>query len=207
MRWAIPRSMQLDGFFWNRIYPLHANTWPSFFKRLSPMLWYISKLLECPALILSFKAIAYQKQDDHLLNSMAKELHLPNPATFGDTHSKRFLTLPGRGRFRTGFSLRVPSKNPSELAKSGSSEARITLFVSFPHFGKSSSNIPLDPESESVELLDFKRPETDAPNPSPVMSEGDKDDIEEILVHQARYMIFDNCKLCFSAYCWSKYRC
>ena len=132
---------------------------------------------------------------------MAKELHLPSPATFGNAHSKRVLTLPGRGRFRTGFSLRIPSNKPSEFAQPGSSEARITLFVSFPHFGKSSSSIPLGPESESVELLDFKRSETDVPDPIPVMSEGDKDDIEEILVHQARYMIFDNCKLCFPAYC------
>ena len=131
---------------------------------------------------------------------MAKELHLPNPTTFGDAHSKRVLTLPGCGRFRTGFSLRVPYKNSSELAKPGSSEDRITLFVSFPYFGKSSDSITLGQASESVKLLDFKRPGTDVPDPIPVMSEGDKDDIEEILVHQARYMIFDNCKLCFPAY-------
>ena len=137
---------------------------------------------------------------------MAKELHLPNPATFWDAHSKRALTLPGRGRFRTGFSLRVPSKNPLELAKPGSSGARITLFVSFPYFGKSSRSIPLAPESESVELLDFKRPGTDAPDRSSVVSEGDKDDKGEILVHQARYMIFDNRKLYFFAYWWPKHR-
>ena len=132
---------------------------------------------------------------------MAKELHLPNPATFGDAHSKRVLTLPGRGRFRTGFSLRVPSKSPSGLAKSGSSEDKITLFVSFPYFGKSSSSIPLSPESESVELLDFKRLGVDIPSRSTPVSERDKDDLPEILVHQARYMILDNCKLCFFAYC------
>ena len=114
---------------------------------------------------------------------MAKELHLPNPATFVDAHSKRVLTLPGRGRFRTGFSLRVPSKNPSELAKSGSLEDRITLFVSFPYFGKSSSSIPLGLDRESVELLDFKRLGVDVPDCSFVVSEGDKDDIGEILVH------------------------
>ena len=131
---------------------------------------------------------------------MAKELHLPNPTTFGDAHSKRVLTFPGRGRFRTGFSLRVPTKNPSELAKSGSSEDRITLFVSFPYFGKSSSSIPLGPGSESVELLDFKRLEVDLPDRSAVVS-GENNGLGEILVHQARYMIFDNCKLCFSAYC------
>ena len=130
---------------------------------------------------------------------MAKELHLPNPAAFGDAHSKRVLTLPGRGRFRTGFSLRVP-KNLSELAKSGSSEDRITLFVSFPYFGKSSSRTQLGPGSESVELLDFKPLGVDVPGRSALVSEGDKDDLSEILVHQARYMIFDNCKLCFFAY-------
>ena len=128
---------------------------------------------------------------------MAKELHLPNSATFGDAHSKRVLTLPGRGRFRTGFSLRVPSRNPSELAKSGSSEDRITLFVSFPYFGKSSSSIPLGQESESVELLDFKRLGVNVPDRSTLVSEEDKDDLTGILVHQARYMIFDNRKLCF----------
>ena len=131
---------------------------------------------------------------------MAKELHLPNPATFGGTHSKRVLTLPGRGRFRTGFSLRVPTKNSSELAKSGSSEDRITLFVSSPYFGKSSSSIPLGPGSESVELLDFKRLGVDVPDRSAVVS-GENNGLGEILVHQARYMIFDNRKLCFSACC------
>jgi len=130
---------------------------------------------------------------------MAKELHLPNPATFGDAHSKRVLTLPGRGRFRTGFSLRVPPKNSSALAKSGSSENRITLFVSFPYFGKSSGSIPLGPESESVELLNFKHLEVDLPDRSAVVS-GEDNSLGEILVHQARYIIFDNCKLCSSAY-------
>ena len=147
-------------------------------------------------MILSIKAITYQTQDDNLLNSMANELHLPNPITFGDSHSKRILTLPGRGRFRTGFSLRVPSKSPSKLAKSGSSEDRITLFVSFPYFGKSSSSIPLGPESESAELLDFKSLGVDVPNRNAMVSREDKDGIEEILVHQARYMIFDSRKPC-----------
>ncbi|PUU82961.1 hypothetical protein B9Z19DRAFT_1061393 [Tuber borchii] len=134
----------------------------------------------------------YDAYDDNLLNSMAKELHLPNPAAFSDAHSKRVLTLPGFGRFRTGFSLRAPSKNPSELAKPGSSEDRITLFVSFPYFGKSSSSIPLGPESESVQLLDFKHLGVEVPDRSTVVSERDKDTLGEILVHQARYMIFDN---------------
>ncbi|PUU82964.1 hypothetical protein B9Z19DRAFT_1105475 [Tuber borchii] len=134
----------------------------------------------------------YDTYDANLLNSMAKELHLPNPATFGHAHSKRVLTLPGRGRFRTGFSLRVPSKSPSELAKSGSPEDKITLFVSFPYFGKSCSSIPLGPECESVKLLDFKRLEGDVPARNAVVSGGGKDATGEILVHQARYMIFDN---------------
>jgi len=148
---------------------------------------------------LSLKAIAYQKQDHNLINSMAKGLHLPNPATFGEAHSKRVLTLPGRGSFRTGFTLRVPPKNPSQLAKPDSSEDRITLFVSFPYFGKSSSSIPLGPESESVEILDFKSLGVDVPDRSDVESPEDKD-TGRILVHQARYMIFDNCELYFPPY-------
>jgi len=131
---------------------------------------------------------------------MAKELHLPNPATFGEAHSKRALALPGRGRFRTGFSFRVPLKNPSELA-SGSSGDRITFFVSFPYFGKSSSGIPLGPESESIELLDFDNLGADVPDNSAVMSKEDETDKGEIFVHQARYMIFDNCKPYLLAYC------
>ena len=132
---------------------------------------------------------------------MAKELHLPNPTTFGDAHSERAKVLPGRGRFRTGISLRVPSQKPSKLAKPGSSENRITFFVSFPYFGKSSSSAPLGPESESVQLLDFKRLGIDVPDRGAVVSEEDKDDIGGILVHQARYMIFDNCKPYLSPYC------
>ena len=126
---------------------------------------------------------------------MAKELHLPNPTTFGDAHLKRVLALPGRGRFRTGISLRVPSRKPSGLAKPCSSEDRITLCVSFPYFGKPSKSIQLGPESESIRLLDFKRLGVDVPDRSVVASEGDKDDIGEMLVHQARYIIFDNCEL------------
>jgi len=131
---------------------------------------------------------------------MAKVLHLRNPATFGEAHSKRVLALPGRGRFRTGFSLRVPPKNQSELAKPGPSEDRITLFVSFPYFGKSSSSIPMGPESESVELLDFKSLGDYVPDHRAVVNPEDKD-IGGIRVHQARYMIFDNCKLFSCPYC------
>jgi len=131
---------------------------------------------------------------------MAKVLHLPNPATFGEAHSRRVLALPGRGRFRTGFSLRVPPKNQSQLAKPSPSEDRITLFVSFPYFGKSNNSIPMGPESESVELLHFKRMETDIPDHPNVVGPGGGG-AEGVLVHQARYTIFDNCKLYFFPYC------
>ena len=131
---------------------------------------------------------------------MAKELHLPNPATFGDSHSNRVLALPGRERFRTGISLRVSSEKPSELARPGSPEERITLFVSVPYFGKSSSSIQLDPESETVRLFDFKRLGVDVPSRWGVVAR-EEDDITEILVHQARYMVFDNCKLYSFTYC------
>jgi len=49
--------------------------------------------------------------------------------------------------------------------------------------------------------LDFKRLGVDVPNSCATVSREDKDDIGGILVHQARYMIFDNCKLYFSPYC------
>jgi len=135
---------------------------------------------------------------------MARELHLPNPATFGDEHSNRVLALPGRERFRTGISLRVPSKKPAELARPGSSEEKITLFVSFPYFGKSSSSIRLGPERESVRLLDFKRLGADVPGRSGMVAR-EEDDITEILIHQARYMVFDNCKVYSFTYYQHKY--
>ncbi|PUU82942.1 hypothetical protein B9Z19DRAFT_965966 [Tuber borchii] len=134
----------------------------------------------------------YDTYDDNLLNSMAKELHLPNPTAFGGAHSKRVLALPGGENFRTGISLWVPAKKTPGLAKPGPSKDRITLFVSFPYFGRSSGSFSLSPESESVELLDFKRPGVDVPEHSAVANGEEKDDIGEILVHQARYMIFDN---------------
>jgi len=136
---------------------------------------------------------------------VAKVLHLRNPATFGEAHSKRVQALPGRGRFRTGFSLRVPPKNQSGLANPGPSEDRITLFVSFPYSGKASSSIPLGPESESVELLDFRSLGVDVPDRRAVANPEDKD-IGGILVHQARYMIFDNRRLYSSPYCLPKNR-
>ena len=131
---------------------------------------------------------------------------------FMDAYSQRVRTLPGRGRFRTGVSLREPFKEPSQLAKSGSSEAGFILFVSFPYFGKYSEGVEFGPESESVKLLDFKRLGLDLPARRAPASMEERDYIQEIsgeergdpgeiLVHQARYMIFDNSKLCALAYC------
>ncbi|KAG0641316.1 hypothetical protein HOY80DRAFT_1135348 [Tuber brumale] len=141
----------------------------------------------------------YDTSDENLLNLMVAKLGLSNPTTFGETHSKRVLALPGHEDFRTGISLRVPFKEPLKSSKSGSSEDRSTLFVSFPYFGKSSSNTPLGPEGESVKLLDFKRLGIHVPEHRDVVREEEEDEAEEegddigkILVHQARYMIFDN---------------
>jgi len=138
---------------------------------------------------------------------MAEELHLLNPTTFGDTHSEKVLALPGHENFRTGISLRVPSKIPLGLPSSGSPEDQSTLFVSFPYFGKSSSSIPLSRESESVRLLDFKRLGADVADHSAVVGGEGHDDIMGTLVHQARYMIFDTRKLYSLAYCLPKYCC
>jgi len=112
---------------------------------------------------------------------------------FMSAYLQRVRELPGRGRFRTGVSLRIPFKEPSEPCRSDSPEDRFILFVSFPYFG-GSSGIRLGPESESVKLLDFKRVGFDVSNRSIAVSEEERDDIEEILVHQERYMIFDNCE-------------
>ena len=130
---------------------------------------------------------------------------------FMSAYLQRVRALPGRGRFRTGVSLRIPFKKLSESCWPGSPEDRFILFVSFPYFG-GSSEIRLGPESESVKLSDFKRLGVGAPDRRAIESEEEKDDtkqisvgeerdVGEILVHQARYMIFDNCKLCFFAYC------
>ena len=114
---------------------------------------------------------------------------------FMSAYLQRVRALPGRGRFRTGVSLRIPFKEPSEGCWPGSPEDRFIIFVSFPYFG-GSSEIMLDSESESVKLLDFKHVGFDVSNRSTAVSEQEeRDDIDEILVHQARYMIFDNCKL------------
>jgi len=126
-----------------------------------------------------------------------------------DAHLQRVRALPGSGRFRTGISLRASFNNPSELSGLGPSEDRFILFVSFPYFGGSGKETTLGPESESVKLLDFKRLGVGAPGRRVEVSEEkeerddirqisveeDRDDVGEILVHQARYMIFDNCKL------------
>ena len=128
---------------------------------------------------------------------------------FIDAYLRTVRTLPGRGRFRTGVSLREPFKEPLELSRS---EDRFVLFVSFPYFGGSSEGIALGPESESVNLLDFKRLVVDVPaHKAPaskeerdseweISAEEGGDSIGKILVHQARYMIFDNCKLYALAY-------
>ena len=119
-----------------------------------------------------------------------------------DAHLQRVRQLPGHGRFRTGISLRAPFKEPSKLPKSGSrelsklgpSEDRFILFVSFPYFGESSQEIALGPQSETVRLIDFGSLGIDVPDRGAV-AKGEGDDIRGILVHQARYMVFDNCKL------------
>ncbi|PUU82959.1 hypothetical protein B9Z19DRAFT_966094 [Tuber borchii] len=140
----------------------------------------------------------YDTYDDGLLNSMGEKLGLlrEGDTTLMDAYLRRVRTLPGHGRFRTGISLRAPFKKPSglsQLPKPGSSEDRFILFVSFPYFGGSTKEIPLGPENESVGLLDFKRLGVDVPDRKVVVvSEEERDDIGKILVHQARYMIFDN---------------
>ena len=113
---------------------------------------------------------------------------------FMSAHLQRVQALPGRGRFRTGISLLAPFKRPSEFSESSPLRDRIILFLSFPYFGGSSEEVGLDSESESVKLMDFKRLGIDAPHDRAGVRENEKDNIGDILVHQARYMIFDNCK-------------
>jgi len=110
-----------------------------------------------------------------------------------DEYSQRVRALPGCGRFRTGISLRASSKGSSGSPESGSSNDRFLLFVSIPYFG-GSREITLGPESESVKLLDFKSPGVDVPDRGSRVRE-ERDEIDRILIHQARYMIFDNCML------------
>jgi len=111
---------------------------------------------------------------------------------FMRAHLQRVRALPGRGRFKTGISLRAP------FSGRGALEDIIILFISFPYFGGSSEEIRLDLESESVKLIDFKGLGVD-PHDGAVVRE-ERDNIGKILVHQARYMIFDNCKLYLFSY-------
>ena len=140
---------------------------------------------------------------------MAERLGLQKEGetTFMGAHLERVRTLPGHGRFRTGLSLWSPFKESSKLPKSGSSELperglsedRFILFVSFPYFGIPSEKIILSREKESLKLLDSRLLGIDARDRRvEVSEEGESADEGEILVHQARYMIFDNRKLyCF----------
>jgi len=109
-----------------------------------------------------------------------------------------------------------PKSGSSKLPKPVSSEDRFILFVSFPYFGRSIEKATLSPKSESVKLSDFKHLGVDVPDREPgVEKERDyigETSVEEeeggvsvekgeVLVHQAQYMIFDNCKLHAHAYC------
>ncbi|RPB03055.1 hypothetical protein L873DRAFT_1841387 [Choiromyces venosus 120613-1] len=136
--------------------------------------------------IVDFPQCYDTRNDDQILDLfMVKKLGLTSEGgtAFKDSHSNRVHALPGRKRFRTGISLRAPFQN--------SSDNGFTLFVSFPYFGKSSSGITLGSERESVGLLDFKRLGVH------VHDDRTREFVEEagagdILVHQARYMVFDN---------------
>ena len=118
-----------------------------------------------------------------------------------EAYLKRIRELPGHRRFRTGISLQTPFREPSELPKPGSSDDRFILFVSFPYFGISREEIALDRERESLKLLDFRHLGVDARDRKVEVSEEERAGIGEILVHQARYMVFDNRKLHALAYC------
>ena len=125
---------------------------------------------------------------------MAQKLGLQQEGetTFMGPYLERVRALPGHKRFRTGVSLRAPFKGPAEISRL---EERFILFVSFPYFGISSEEIPLGRERESLKLLDFRLLGTDACDRRVKVSEEERADIGEILVHQGRYMIFDNRKL------------
>ena len=79
-------------------------------------------------------------------------------AAFMNAYLQRVRELPGSGRFRTGISLRTPFKKPVGLAWAGLSEHGSIFFVSFPYLGESRKEIRLDPESETIRLLDFRSP-------------------------------------------------
>ncbi|PUU79853.1 hypothetical protein B9Z19DRAFT_1063928 [Tuber borchii] len=136
----------------------------------------------------------YDTYDDGLLKSMGARLGLlrEGGTAFMSAHLQRAGALPGRGRFKTGISLLAPFKKPLEFSERSPSRDRIILFVSFPYFGGSSEEIGLDPESESVLLMDFRRLGIDVPHDRAGVRENERDNIGKISVHQARYMIFDN---------------
>ena len=92
-------------------------------------------------------------------------------------------------------------QDTSDPPKAVSSEDRLFLFVSFPYFGISSEKITLDRRRESLKLLDFRILGVDVRDRRVEVSGEGEADMGEILVHQARYMIFDNCELCALAYC------
>ena len=141
---------------------------------------------------------------------MAERLGLQKEGetAFMGAHLERVRALPGQERFRTGVSLWTPFKELSKLPKSGSSELpepgssddRFILFVSFPYFGISSEKIALDRERESLKLINFRLLGVDVRDRRVEVGWEGEAEIEEILVHQARYMIFDNCKLYVIAY-------
>jgi len=91
-----------------------------------------------------------------------------------DEYSQRVRALPGRGRFRTGVSLRSSFKELSESPKSSSPVDKFLFSVSFPYFGGPSEGFSWDPGGESVRLLDFKHQGVDAPDLKTVVS-GERD--------------------------------
>ena len=141
---------------------------------------------------------------------MAEKLGLQkeHETTFMSAYLERVRALPGQGGFRTGISLRAPFKEPSKLPKLGSSEMpepdsledRFILFISFPYFGISSEKIALDRQRESLKLMDFRLLGVDVRDRRVEVGWERGAEIGEILVHQARYMVFDNCKLYALAY-------
>lgn len=111
---------------------------------------------------------------------------------FGSAYLQGVQALPGRGRFRTGISLWA---SPKKLPNLGSRNDTLILFASFPYFGESRGEITFNSESESVALLDFNHLGARVRGRKTVASGKEKDDFEKILVHQARYIIFDNYKM------------
>ncbi|PWW79097.1 hypothetical protein C7212DRAFT_153698 [Tuber magnatum] len=134
----------------------------------------------------------YDTSDSGLLQSIADKLFPREIATaFAVSHKDKVLSLPGQACFRTGILLRAPFKKQSGLSKSDSPEDRFMLFVSFPYLGNYSTGVQPGPDSESARLLEFKREGDNVPDHD-VKIEEKGNYLGEILVHQARYMIFDN---------------